>query len=106
MFVDDCMKEIKAVITEIETKVGRLKNNLQDSYAQNETLKENVSVLTSRLSERKKEAEDFQMKIDTLTQQLSNQTPQASSEKEDVRAEIDALIKEIDSCISRLKIKK
>lgn len=101
------MEEIKTVIAEIEGKVSNLKLHLTSTRSENTELKEKVSVLTARLEEREQEVKDFQHKIDELMQQSSNQISSDSEmNRLELREEIDALVKEIDDCISRLKVEK
>lgn len=97
------MEEVKTVIAGIRSKVGNLKDVLRAVQTENIQLKEKLTVLESRLEEREAEVVDFQAKIDQLTQQNVFEASSSSDGSEDQNEQIDALVREIDDCIGRLK---
>lgn len=97
------MEEVKSVIAGIRSKVVNLKGTLHAVQTENNQLKEKLTVLENRLVEREAEAVDFQHKIDQLTQQIGSQTSVSSNDSEAQNEQIDALVREIDDCIGRLK---
>lgn len=97
------MEEVKTVIAGIRSKVGNLKDVLRAVQTENIQLKEKLTVLESRLEEREAEVVDFQAKIDQLTQQNVFEASSSSDGPEDQNEQIDALVREIDDCIGRLK---
>lgn len=97
------MEEVKTVIAGIRSKVANLKSDLQSVQTENIQLKEKLTLLESRLEEREAEVVDFKAKVDQLTQQNVMETSSSSHEPEDQNEQIDALVREIDDCIGRLK---
>lgn len=97
------MKEVKTVIAGIRSKVVSLKDVLRSVQTENIQLKEKLSVLENRLEEREAEIVDFQVKVDQLTQQNVINFSDSSNGLEDQNEQIDALVREIDDCIGRLK---
>lgn len=97
------MEEVKTVIAGIRSKVANLKSDLQSVQTENIQLKEKLTLLESRLEEREAEVVDFKAKVDQLTQQNVMETSSFSHEPEDQNEQIDALVREIDDCIGRLK---
>lgn len=92
------MQEVKRLITEIESKVVSLKTQLGAKQLDNDRLQEQVNALIFKLNQREEELKDFEQKLQSLEQM----TPviQESNNQNEV---IDALVREIDDCISRLK---
>lgn len=97
------MEEVKSVIAGIRSKVVNLKGTLHAVQTENSQLKEKLTVLENRLVEREAEVVDFQAKVDQLTQQNLFRASSSSDESEDQNEQIDALVREIDDCIGRLK---
>ena len=95
------MEEVRKVIAEIERKLSKLKGNLVAVRSENEVLQEKVQVLSERLEQREQEVKDFQEKIDVLSQR--DDFVVQSQEKNEHNDQIDALVREIDECMSRLK---
>lgn len=96
------MEEVRSIISEIGQKVTRLKNDLSQVRSENSMLKEKLQTLEARLASREQEVCDFQEKIDALEQRehslMENQSISVSKNDE-----IDALVREIDTCITQLK---
>lgn len=97
------MEKVKTVLADIRSKVSNLKMVLRTTEAENSELKEKLIVLEDRLEEREAEIVDFQNKINQLTQQNVIETNASSNGAADQNEQIDALVREIDDCISRLK---
>lgn len=97
------MEEVRKVIATIEDKVKNLKNTLAAVDSENETLKMKVNKLETRLEEREKEIVDFQEKIDNLSQRNESTNSDSLIDEEEQNAQIEALVREIDDCISQLK---
>lgn len=92
------MQEVKRLITEIESKVVSLKTQLGTKQLENDRLQEQVNALIFKLNQREEELKDFEQKLQSLEQK----TPLAM-ESDNQNELIDALVREIDDCISRLK---
>ncbi|WP_417266033.1 hypothetical protein [Brumimicrobium sp.] len=96
------MKEIQKVIAEIEMKVAKMRTALMHVRTENDSLKTEVRQLHEKLSQREQEVQDFQKKYDILKHQQEQSQLVVNSQK-DNGAQIDALVREIDDCIGRLK---
>jgi septal ring factor EnvC (AmiA/AmiB activator) len=92
------MQEVKRLITEIESKVVSLKTQLGAKQLDNDRLKEQVNALIFKLNQREEELKDFEQKLQSL-EQMTPVTQESNNQNE----VIDALVREIDDCISRLK---
>jgi septal ring factor EnvC (AmiA/AmiB activator) len=92
------MQEVKRLISEIESKVVSLKTQLGAKQLENDRLQEQVSALIFKLNQREEELKDFEQKLQSLEQQAP-----LTRETDNQNEMIDALVREIDDCISRLK---
>jgi septal ring factor EnvC (AmiA/AmiB activator) len=92
------MQEVKRLITEIESKVVSLKTQLGAKQLDNDRLKEQVNALIFKLNQREEELKDFEQNLQSL-EQMTPVTQESNNQNE----VIDALVREIDDCISRLK---
>tara|TARA_B100000508_G_scaffold141079_1_gene146048 strand:+ start:18810 stop:19100 length:291 start_codon:yes stop_codon:yes gene_type:complete len=95
------MEKIEQVISEIHEKVTKLKGSLEQVETENETLKNELKVLTEKLSLREQEAADFRQKYDEIKGQLEHSN--SAEPADDKNEQIDLLVREIDDCINRLK---
>lgn len=96
------MEDFRKIIVEIEMKIQKMRISLQNVQADNETLKAEIATLTNKLGQREQEANDFKEKYDKIKDQLE-QRVEVQEKQDDKSAQIDALVWEIDDCISRLK---
>jgi septal ring factor EnvC (AmiA/AmiB activator) len=101
------MEEIKSIIAALDVEITSLKAELSELKASNSALSSNLSQVTAQLHKREEELKDFQAKIDDLTQQIKITEQNQQAQKQDgvvvSEVEIDALVREIDECINRLK---
>ncbi|HLV42153.1 MAG TPA: hypothetical protein VKY37_07735 [Brumimicrobium sp.] len=97
------MKEIQNVIAEIEMKVAKMRASLMDVSSENDTLKSEVQRLNEKLGQRENEVLDFKEKYDELKHR-QEQNQMIVNNQVDNGAQIDALVREIDDCIGRLKV--
>lgn len=96
------MEEVRKVIGEIEQKIAKLRGSMENVKSENETLKSEIDLLAEKLKLREEEAKEFQLKYDDLSQKSDHSVSNAVKD-EDQNAQIDALVREIDDCIGRLK---
>lgn len=96
------MEEVRNIISEIGQKVSRLKNDLSQVRSENAVLKETIETLEARLLQREQEVQSFQVKIEEL-EQKEHQLLESQVMKGSKGDEIDALVREIDACITQLK---
>lgn len=95
------MEKIDQVIAEIESQVAHIKKALGDAETQNKSLQEEVTLLRNKLEETEAQAREYRSKYDEIARAQTS----APSANEDAvtEGEIDALVREIDTCINRLK---
>jgi septal ring factor EnvC (AmiA/AmiB activator) len=91
------MQEVKRLIEEIGDKVANLQGKLQAAELENERLQEQVSTMIFKLNQRETELKDLEQKLDAMEQSIK---PSSAGNRD---MEIDALVREIDECIMRLK---
>lgn len=95
------MEEIKQIVNEIKTRSAQLKSELQAVRLENDSLNQKLSLLVSNLETKENEVIDLNSKIEVLAQQAKEVVVEKSTKNNDL--EIDALVREIDDCINRLK---
>ncbi len=95
------MKKIDQVIAQIESQVAQIKEALGHAEMENKSLQEEVSLLRNKLEQTEAQANEYRSKYDEIARIQSTE----SSVNEDAvtEEEIDALVREIDTCINRLK---
>lgn len=96
---------IKDIVSKLRTKVVALHEQLQNERSNNNVISEELEAVYEVLKEKQKKMLDLEEKVQTLQtevlqfkDQLSKQVTSVSKE-----AEIDSLVREIESCISYLK---
>jgi chromosome segregation ATPase len=92
------MQEVKRLISEIESRVVSLKTQLSSKQLENDRLQDQINALIFKLNQREEELKDFEQKLQSIEQR----TPLVS-DSTNQNEMIDALVREIDDCISRLK---
>lgn len=97
------MKEIHQVIEEIELKISKIRAKAVAYKEDNEALKAELQLVNQKLEEREQEARDFQEKYNHLLHQQIQQPVEEREENDSRNVEIDALVREIEDCISKLK---
>ncbi len=95
------MEEIKHIISEIKTRATQLKDELNNVRVENHGLNEKLKALVSNLEEKENEVSELNSKLSVLEQQAKEVVVEESIKNNDL--EIDALVREIDDCINRLK---
>ncbi len=95
------MEEIKHIISEIKTRATQLKDELNNVRVENDGLNEKLKTLVSNLEEKENEVSELNSKLSVLEQQAKEVVVEESIKNNDL--EIDALVREIDDCINRLK---
>jgi chromosome segregation ATPase len=97
------MEEVQKVIAEIEFKVANMRSSLVDARSENNELTSEVQLLNDKLSQRAEEVKDFREKYDGLMRQNEERLSLTDQSKKGNESQIDALVREIDDCIGRLK---
>ena len=94
------MEKVQLVISEIHEKIARLKTSMDRVESENETLSKELDMLKEKLAKSEREVQDFRVKYDSIKGQLEDSTVSDNGTNDE---EIDFLVREIDSCINRLK---
>lgn len=97
------MEEIQKVIIGIESKIAMMRNSLMEVKADNIALKTEAERLKIELTLKEQEAKDFKAKYDNLIHQYEQKGVDSKVNQPNNDAQIDALVREIDDCIGRLK---
>jgi chromosome segregation ATPase len=96
------MEEIRKVISEIEQKIAKMRGSMDNITTKNQSLKSEIELLAEKLKLREVEAREFKTKYDELSQR-NEQVNLSFKEDKEHNTQIDALVREIDDCIGRLK---
>lgn|SRR5690554_5788216 len=97
------MEEIQKVITELASKIEVMRSSLAEVKTTNIALKSEIELLQQELFLKGQEAKDFKIKYDDLMQRFEQVEENSTMSQPNNDAQIDALVREIDDCISRLK---
>ena len=97
------MEEIQKVIAEIESKVANMRVALVNVKSENNELMTEVLLLNDKLSQREEEIKNFSDKYESLKREHEERLFIDNQNKKGNEAQIDALVREIDDCIGRLK---
>lgn len=97
------MEEIQNVISEIQAKIVKMQSALRTVKSENDELTNEVQLLKTKLSQREQEFADLNDKYDELKHQNEASELLNTQHKKDNGIQIDALVREIDDCIGRLK---
>lgn len=95
------MEEIKDIINDIKTHAAQLKSELQNVRLEKNSLQEMLDTVTQNLQQKEEQVIELYEKIEWLVQQPKEVVAEESVKNDDL--EIDALVREIDDCINRLK---
>ncbi len=97
------MEEIQKVIADVEYKIAKMRTALVNVRSENNELASEVQLLSEKLRQREEEVIDFRDKYDVLARQHEECISLANQSKKGNDDQIDALVREIDDCIGRLK---
>lgn len=97
------MNKIHHLVVALEQKMLLLKEKMDFFSQENTSLKEINQTITTENEELKREVEQWKQKYEAL--KLSNSISGSDENKTDTKIKINALIREIDMCISQLSDK-
>lgn len=97
------MNKIHHLVVALEQKMLLLKEKMDFFSQENASLKEINQTITTQNEELKREVEQWKQKYEAL--KLSNSILGSDENKTDTKIKINALIREIDMCISQLSDK-
>lgn len=94
------MSHLSEIVDSLENRIGRLLQHYQELELENEKLKGEFSTLKSQKDQFHFEIEDWQEKFNSL--KLANSMLGSDEYKRDTKLKINALVREIDQCITQL----
>ncbi|MFT4601508.1 MAG: chromosome segregation ATPase [Arenicella sp.] len=94
------MSDTKTLITSLDQKVDTLVSKLEQEKSAMAKKQEEINELNQRISAH--QAEVSQLKGEN--EDLKNKPQESTDNSEDLKVKIDGLVREIDKCISLLKV--
>lgn len=97
------MSDTKVLISELDQKVGGLLTRVQQLHQDNLSKTAKIETLEVELQAKSSEVEDFKKENESLKATQSANT-EVVKDQEELKGKIGEMVKEIDRCISLLKV--
>jgi phage shock protein A len=94
------MSNIETIVDSLENRITKVLHKLEDLKQSNAKLKDDVALSQSKLSEQEELIGSWEEKYETL--KFANSILGSNESKKETKLKINALIREIDYCISQL----
>jgi len=94
------MSDIENIVDSLEHRITKVLHNLEVLKQSNAKLKENLAVSQHKISQQTELIGSWEEKYETL--KFTNSILGSNESKKETKLKINALIKEIDYCISQL----
>lgn len=94
------MSNIETVVDSLEDKITKVLHKLDDLKQSNAKLKEDVTLSQNKISNQEELINSWEEKYETL--KFANSILGSNESKKETKLKINALIREIDYCISQL----
>ncbi|MCF6295726.1 MAG: hypothetical protein L3J25_08555 [Flavobacteriaceae bacterium] len=94
------MSNIETIVDSLENRINKVLHKLEDLKQANAKLKDDVTLSQSKLSEQEELISSWEEKYETL--KFANSILGSDESKKETKLKINALIREIDYCISQL----
>ncbi len=94
------MSNIETIVDSLENRINKVLHKLEDLKQANAKLKDDVTLSQSKLSEQEELISSWEEKYETL--KFANSILGSNESKKETKLKINALIREIDYCISQL----
>ncbi len=94
------MSNIETIVDSLENRISKVLHQLEVLKQTNAKLKEDVTLSQNKLSEQKDLIGSWEEKYETL--KFANSILGSDESKKETKLKINALIREIDYCISQL----
>ncbi|WP_339698896.1 hypothetical protein [uncultured Marixanthomonas sp.] len=94
------MSKLSEIVDSLENRISKLLHRYEKLRQQNTRLEEELSVLRSQKEESEKEIETLREKCSSL--KMANSMLGSDQYKRDTKLKINALVREIDQCITQL----
>jgi len=94
------MSNIETIVDSLENRINKVLHKLDDLKQTNAKLKDDVALSQSKLSEQEELISSWEEKYETL--KFANSILGSNESNKETKFKINALIREIDYCISQL----
>ena len=94
------MSKIEDIVDTLENKISKVLHRQQVLKSENEKLKDQLQQSQSKITTKNLELENWQDKYNTL--KMANTILGSDNDKRETKLKINALIRDIDHCISQL----
>ncbi|MBN4057944.1 hypothetical protein JYT34_00705 [Olleya sp. AH-315-K02] len=94
------MSNIETIVDSLENRINKVLHKLDDLKQTNAKLKDDVALSQSKLSEQEELISSWEEKHETL--KFANSILGSNESNKETKLKINALIREIDYCISQL----
>ena len=94
------MSNLSEIVDSLEKRISKLLHRYEKTKQQNCSLEEELKILRSQQIKSQQEIEQWQEKCGSL--KLANSMLGSDQHKRDTKLKINALVREIDQCISQL----
>ncbi|RLD29140.1 MAG: hypothetical protein DRI75_04270 [Bacteroidetes bacterium] len=94
------MSNIETIVDSLENRINKVLHKLEVLKQTNVKLKDDVALSQSKLSEQEELISSWEEKYETL--KFANSILGSNESKKETKLKINALIREIDYCISQL----
>lgn len=97
------MSETSALISELDQKVSGLLERVQQLHQENQAKETELATLKLKLQEKSEENEGLKKENESLKEE-QDETSTMVKDQEALKGKIGEMVKEIDRCISLLKV--
>jgi len=94
------MSNLSEIVDSLENRIGKLLQRYENEKQKNGTLEEELKILKSHQIQSQNEIEVWREKCGSL--KLANSMLGSDQHKRETKLKINALVREIDQCISQL----
>lgn len=98
------MSETKQLVADLDKKVDQLLSHLQDAKTSVVSKDQELNALKNQLTEKNQRIQQLEDEKKELEQNPPVQAVESESNAEEIKVRINELVKEIDNCISLLKV--
>jgi len=94
------MSDLSEIVDSLENRISKMLHRYEKLKQTNRKLEEEVIILKSQHDQHREEAEEWREKCNSL--KLANSMLGSNQYKRETKLKINALVREIDQCISQL----
>ena len=94
------MSNLSEIVDSLENRISKLLHRYEKTKQQNSSLEEELKILRSQQVQSQQEIEEWREKCGSL--KLANSMLGSDQHKRETKLKINALVREIDQCISQL----